>query len=33
LKKHWKENPEDFGVKIDTPADESIQRIKHLAGI
>ena len=22
LKKHWKENPEDFGVKIDTPADE-----------
>ena len=33
LDKHWKANPEDFGVKIDTPADESIQRLKHLAGI
>ena len=22
-----------YGVKVDTPADESIQRIKHLAGI
>ena len=33
LDKHWKANPDDFGVKVDTPADESIQRIKHLAGI
>lgn len=40
LKKHWKEHPEDFGVKITTDQfdaeeepEESIQRLKHLAGI
>ena len=29
LDKHWKANPDTFGSK----ADESIERLKHLAGI
>ena len=40
LKKHWKEHPEDFGVKVTTDQfdaeeepEESIERLKHLAGI
>ena len=40
LDKHWKEHPEDFGVKITTDQfdaeeepEESIERLKHLAGI